>query len=126
MDSGFVYDSDNGPHYREENVAEAPAPVEAPAIGEPMDLMTALQMVLKKSLACHSLARGLHEVTKAIERGEAQLVVLAQDCDMGDYVKLIEGLCKEKDISLVRVPKNTQLGEWVGVCCWRAMPGGLF
>eukprot|EP00216_Chloropicon_sp_CCMP2111_P005681 CAMPEP_0198235358 /NCGR_PEP_ID=MMETSP1446-20131203/1266_1 /TAXON_ID=1461542 ORGANISM="Unidentified sp, Strain CCMP2111" /NCGR_SAMPLE_ID=MMETSP1446 /ASSEMBLY_ACC=CAM_ASM_001112 /LENGTH=143 /DNA_ID=CAMNT_0043916497 /DNA_START=178 /DNA_END=609 /DNA_ORIENTATION=+ len=94
---------------------EAPTEV-APAVGEPMDLMTALQMVLKKSLACHSLSRGLHEVTRTIERGEAQLVVLAQDCDNGDYTKLIEGLCNEKSISLLRVPKNTQLGEWVGLC----------
>ena len=96
---------------------EVETPVEAaPAVGEPMDLMTALQQVLKKSLACHSLSRGLHEVCRSIEKGEAQLVVLAQDCDNGDYVKLVEGLCKEKSVSLLKVPKNTQLGEWVGLC----------
>ena len=70
----------------------------------------------KKSLACHSLARGLREVARTIERDEAKLVVLAQDCDMGDYVKLIKGLCSEKSVSLLEVPKNTQLGEWVGLC----------
>ena len=95
---------------------ETPVVEAAPAVAEPMDLMSALQMVLKKSLACHSLARGLHEVARTIERGEAQLVVLAQDCDNSDYVKLVEGLCAEKSISLLRVPKNTQLGEMVGLC----------
>merc|ERR1712010_395881 len=95
---------------------ETPVEAPAPAVGEPLDLMTALQQVLKKSLACHSLSRGLHEVCRSIEKGEAQLVVLAQDCDNGDYVKLVEGLCKEKSVSLLKVPKNTQLGEWVGLC----------
>ena len=50
------------------------------------------------------------------KKGAAQLVVLAQDCDNGDYVKLVEGLCKEKSISLLKVPKKEQLGEWCGLC----------
>ena len=57
----------------EETVAvEAPAP----ALGEPMDIMTALQMVLRKSLAHGGLARGLHEGAKVIEKHAAQLCVL--------------------------------------------------
>merc|ERR1712094_126217 len=77
------------------------------------DLMSALQMVLKKALAHNQLARGLHEGCKAIERGDCQLVILAKDCNQNDYKKL-EALAREHNVDIVEVPKNTQLGEWCG------------
>jgi len=67
----------------------------APAPGEPMDINTAVQNVLKKALAHDGLSRGLHEACRAIEKGEAQLCVLAEDCNQPDYKKLIEALCGE-------------------------------
>ncbi|KAL1364247.1 hypothetical protein AAHE18_03G203800 [Arachis hypogaea] len=67
----------------------------APAIGEPMDIMTALQLTLRKSLAYGGLARGLYEGAKVIEKCTAQLIVLAEDCDQPDYVKLVKALCTE-------------------------------
>lgn len=91
-------------------------PEEAPVdVGE-MDIMKALQEVLKKSLVHDGLVRGLRETAKALDRREAQLCVLASDCDAKDYTKLIEGLCGEHDVSLVRVPDKKQLGEWSGLC----------
>lgn len=36
-----------------------------------------MALVLKKALAYDGLARGLHEVARAIEKGEAKLCVLA-------------------------------------------------
>ncbi|KAL0454458.1 UNVERIFIED_CONTAM: 40S ribosomal protein S12 [Sesamum latifolium] len=81
-------------------VAEAPAP----ALGEPMDIMTALQLVLRKSRAHGGLARGLHEAAKVIEKHAAQLCVLAEDCDQADYVKLVKALCADHNVSLITVP----------------------
>ncbi|GER54960.1 40S ribosomal protein S12 [Striga asiatica] len=102
-------------HYSEDvAVAEAPAP--APALGEPMDIMTALQLVLKKSRAHSGLARGLHEAAKVIEKHAAQLCVLAEDCDQSDYVKLVKSLCADHNVSLITVPSAKTLGEWVGLC----------
>ncbi|KAL5574473.1 hypothetical protein UlMin_017817 [Ulmus minor] len=99
---------------------EAPAPVvaeaAAPALGEPMDIMTALQLVLRKSLAHNGLARGLHEGAKVIEKHAAQLCVLAEDCDQPDYVKLVKALCADHNVNMMTVPSAKTLGEWAGLC----------
>lgn len=92
-------------------------PTETPAsvLGEPMDLMTALQLVLRKSLAHDGLIRGLHEGAKAIEKHAAQLCVLAEDCNQPDYVKLVKALCADHNVHLVAIPSAKTLGEWAGV-----------
>ncbi len=51
--------------------AEVAAVVAAPA--EPLDMNSAIQMVLKKALAHDGLSRGLHEAARAIEKGQAQV-----------------------------------------------------
>ena len=80
-----------------------------------MDLMTALQLVMKKSLAHDGLVRGLHEAAKAIEKHAAQLCILAEDCNQPDYVKLVKALCADHNVHLVTVPSAKTLGEWAGV-----------
>ncbi|KAL2539364.1 40S ribosomal protein S12-2 [Abeliophyllum distichum] len=94
----------------------APVPAPAPALGEPMDIMTALQLVLRKSLAHGGLIRGLHEGAKVIEKHAAQLCVLAEDCDQPDYVKLVKALCADHNVNLITVPSAKTLGEWAGLC----------
>ncbi|KAL6560695.1 40S ribosomal protein S12 [Orobanche gracilis] len=98
------------------DITEAPAPAPASVLGEKMDIMTALQSVLKKSRAHGGLVRGLHEVAKVIEKHAAQLCVLAEDCDQADYVKLVKALCAEHNVSLITVPSAKTLGEWTGLC----------
>ncbi|XP_057968912.1 small ribosomal subunit protein eS12-like [Malania oleifera] len=88
----------------------------APALGEQMDLMTALQLVLRKSLAHGFLARGLHEGAKVIEKHAAHLCVLAEDCNQPDYVKLVKALCADHSVALITVPSAKTLGEWAGLC----------
>jgi len=107
--------SDAGEETTPQVEAPAAAPA-APAPGEPMDINTAVQVVLRKALAHGGLCRGLHEAARAIEKGEAQLCVLAEDCNQPDYKKLIEALCVEHNVDLLSVPANKQLGEWAGLC----------
>ncbi|OVA10317.1 Ribosomal protein S12e [Macleaya cordata] len=98
-----------------EEVVAAAEP-SAPALGEPMDIMTALQLVLKKSLAHDGLCKGLHQGAKVIEKHAAQLCVLAEDCNQVDYVKLVKALCADNNVSLISVPSAKTLGEWAGLC----------
>nr|XP_019711207.1 40S ribosomal protein S12-like isoform X2 [Elaeis guineensis] len=81
-----------------------------------MDLMTALQRVMKKSLAYDGLVRGLHKAAKAIEKHAAQLCILAEDCNQPDYVKLVKALCANHNVHLVTVPSAKTLGDWAGLC----------
>ena len=76
-----------------------------------------LQKVLKFSNLNLSLAKGLHEVTKALECDEKPLfVVMAEDCDEARYKTLVEALCKQYKVPLLKVPKREQLGAMAGQC----------
>lgn len=70
-----------------------------------MDVNTALQEVLKTALMHDGLARGLHETAKALDKRQALLCVLANNCDEPMYVKLVEALCAEHQINLIKVGK---------------------
>lgn len=109
-----------------EVAAEAAAP--APVVEGPIDPLTALQRVLKRSMVADGLRRGLHEVAKAVAKssktgetvtvapGGARLCVLAQDCNEASYTKLVKALCAEKGVPLFEVPSASDLGIWVGLC----------
>jgi small subunit ribosomal protein S12e len=72
--------------------------------------------VLKLALTHDGLARGLHEAAKALDKRSAHLCVLADSCDEPMYVKLVEALCAEHQINLIKVDDNKKLGEWAGLC----------
>jgi small subunit ribosomal protein S12e len=90
--------------------------VEVLPVGQTMDVFTALKEVLKKALIHDGVARGLHECAKALDRRTAHLCVLAENCDEPAYKRLVEALCAEHNINLIKVPDSKQLGEWVGLC----------
>jgi len=96
-------------------VAAAAAAVVAAPSG-PMDLNTAIQEVLKTAQMHDGLARGLHECAKALDKRTAHLCVLADNCDEQMYSKLVEALCAEHSINLIKIQDNKQLGEWAGLC----------
>ncbi|XP_076329914.1 small ribosomal subunit protein eS12-like isoform X1 [Tachypleus tridentatus] len=86
------------------------------AVAGTMDVNTALQEVLKLALIHDGLARGLHEAAKALDKRQAHLCVLATNCDEAMYIKLVEALCAEHQINLIKVDSNKKLGEWAGLC----------
>jgi large subunit ribosomal protein L7Ae len=58
---------------------------------------------------------GTNEVTKSSERGEAKLVVMAEDVDPVEILVHIPMLCEEKHIPYVYVPKKQRLGASAGL-----------
>ncbi|XP_050998630.1 40S ribosomal protein S12-like [Acomys russatus] len=85
------------------------------AAGGVMDISAALQEVLKTALIHDGLTRGIREAPKALDKCQAHLCVLASNCDEPMYVKLVEALCAEHQINLVKVD-DKKLGEGVGLC----------
>lgn len=61
------------------------------------------------------IKRGVNETTKAIERGTAKLVVVAEDVDPAEIVMHLPPLCDEKKIPLVKVPNRSELGRAAGI-----------
>merc|ERR1712137_40911 len=90
--------------------------VPTPTPGGPMDINTALQEILKLAMIHDGLARGLREAVKTLDKRQALLCALANNCDEQMYVKLIEALCAEHNINLIKVDDNKKLGEWAGLC----------
>jgi len=84
--------------------------------GGPMDVNTALQEVLKNALIHDGIARGLHEAAKALDKRKALLCVLSENCDEPLYKKLVQALCTEHQIPMIKVDNNKKLGEWSGLC----------
>jgi len=76
----------------------------------------ALQQVLKTALVHDGLARGLREATKALDKRQAHLCVLVETCTEAEYIKLIEALCAEHKINLIKVGDSKVLGQWAGLC----------
>lgn len=44
------------------------------------------------------------------------LCVLAKNCNEPAYVRLVEALCAEHHINLLKVPDSAKLGEYAGLC----------
>lgn len=81
-----------------------------------MSVLDALKGVLKLALMHDGLARGLREASKALDRRQAHMCVLNENCEEEAYKKLVIALCNEHKIPLIKVPDGKQLGEWAGLC----------
>ncbi|MDI6644504.1 MAG: 50S ribosomal protein L7Ae [Methanobacteriaceae archaeon] len=61
------------------------------------------------------IAKGTNEVTKAIERGNAALVLVAEDVDPAEIVAHIPVLAEEKEIPYVYLPTKDEVGAGAGL-----------
>lgn len=61
------------------------------------------------------VATGTNEVTKAIERNEAELVVIAGNVSPAEIVMHLPALSEERDIAYTFVPDKEELGLAAGI-----------
>jgi len=68
--------------------------------------------VIKNALQHDGLARGLRECAKALDKNQAYLCVLVETCSEAEYIKLIEALCADHNINLIKVADAKLLGVY--------------
>ncbi len=61
------------------------------------------------------IKKGTNETTKAVERGLAKLVLIAEDVDPPEVVMHLPLLCEEKKVPYIYVPSKKRLGEAAGI-----------
>ncbi len=76
-----------------------------------MDFYTIVEKVRKTG----KIEKGTNEVTKAVERGTAKLVVAASDVDPKEIIQHLKILCNEKGIKYGEVDSKKKLGISVGL-----------
>ena len=71
--------------------------------------------IIEKARKSGKVEKGTNEVTKAIERGTAKLVVYAADVEPKEIVAHLPLLCEEKGIKCVEADSKNKLGVSVGI-----------
>jgi large subunit ribosomal protein L7Ae len=77
--------------------------------------MADVYSIIEKARKTGKVEKGTNEVTKAIERGTAKLVVYAADVEPKEIVKHLSVLCKEKNVLCKEVDSKQKLGIAVGI-----------
>ncbi|MFP3218120.1 MAG: 50S ribosomal protein L7Ae [Acidianus sp.] len=81
----------------------------------PQDLVDKALEVLKKAKESGKIKKGTNETTKAVERGQAKLVYIAEDVQPEEIVAHLPGLCEEKKVPYIYIPSKKALGEACGL-----------
>ncbi|MEM4187429.1 MAG: 50S ribosomal protein L7Ae, partial [Candidatus Caldarchaeum sp.] len=81
----------------------------------PEELVKATLEAVRLARTSGRVRKGVNEVIKSIERGQAKFVVIATDVDPPEIVAFLPTLCDEKKITYTFVNSKTQLGEVAGL-----------
>lgn len=77
--------------------------------------MVSVYDIVEKAAKTGKVDKGINEVTKAIERGVAKLVVYAADVSPKELTQHLPILAKEKGIKCVEADSKQKLGLAVGI-----------
>jgi len=79
------------------------------------EIADAAYEALQTATKTGTVRKGTNETTKAIERAQAKLVVIAEDVDPPEVVAHLPLLCEERKIPYIFVPSKEKLGNAVGI-----------
>ncbi|HDD66802.1 MAG: 50S ribosomal protein L7ae [Thaumarchaeota archaeon] len=81
----------------------------------PEELMKATLEIVRLARETGRIRKGVNEVIKSIERGQAKFVVIATDVDPPEIVAFLPTLCDERKIPYIFVSSKKSLGEAAGL-----------
>ena len=81
----------------------------------PKDLTDKIYQVVEIAKESGKIRKGTNEVTKLVERGEAQFVVMAEDVQPEEILAHMPLLCEEKGVPYGYVPSKQELGVASGL-----------
>jgi len=81
----------------------------------PKEVVDKILQLVETAKNTGSVRKGTNEATKAVERGVAKLVVIAEDVEPKEIVMHLPALCDEKKILYASVPSKVELGRAVGL-----------
>ena len=79
------------------------------------ELVDAAYEALQIASKTGTVRKGTNETTKAIERAQAKLVIIAEDVDPPEVVAHLPLLCEERKIPYIFVPNKEKIGNAVGI-----------
>jgi large subunit ribosomal protein L7Ae len=81
----------------------------------PKDLQDLAYDLVEKARDNGKISKGANEATKQVERGQAKLVVMAEDVTPEEILAHMPLLCEEKKIPYTYVPSKDELGSAAGL-----------
>ena len=80
----------------------------------PKELVDKTYQAIELAKESGKVRKGTNEVTKLVERGDAQFVVMAEDVQPEEILAHMPILCEEKGVPYAYVPSKQELGVSVG------------
>ena len=81
----------------------------------PKEISDAAYEALRQAKQSGKIRKGTNETTKAIERGVAKLVIIAEDVEPPEVVAHLPIICEERSVPYVFVPTRASMGPALGI-----------
>ncbi len=81
----------------------------------PKEVSDAAYEALRQAKQTGKIRKGTNETTKAIERGVAKLVLIAEDVEPPEVVAHLPIICDERNVPYVFVPAKANMGPAMGI-----------